>query len=152
MARNSDDCTLTYQTRVNEAKGLPSYAEEDYLEGKEDNPQPGSNDDDEEESDSDPEGLTSGSPTPEPIASSLEDAIETAPVAQLQSLLTFICQKNEVARQIASSRLLAPLESAVGQKRKAFEKCKNCDEEYNVLQNEKGVCEYHPGTSLYYRT
>jgi hypothetical protein len=144
--------------------GIPAYAEEDYPEVEEVDPQldpsDGGEHEDESESastsssepksepESESEGVTSGSPTPEPVASSLDDAIKAASVAQLQSLLIFICQKHEPAKKIASSRLLAPLESGTGQKRKAFEKCKNCGEEYNVLDNMKGFCEYHSGKSL----
>jgi hypothetical protein len=89
--------------------------------------------------------VTSGSPTPEPVTSSLDDAIRTAPVKQIHSLLILICQKHESARKLASSRLLAPMESSTGRKRKAFEKCKHCGVDYSVLSNEKGDCMYHPG-------
>ena len=123
---------------------IPAYAEEEYLEGEEEDPEP------EDESESAPNehesgSATSGSPTPEPVATSLDEFIKTAPVEQIRSLLTFICQKHESGRKLASGRLLAPLDSDTGRKRKAFEKCKNCDEEYNVTTNYKGDCVYHPG-------
>jgi hypothetical protein len=58
------------------------------------------------------------------------------------------------ARTLIEAVLLRPLgnggggsgesNSSTGLKRKATEECKNCKQFYQIEDNEKGVCKYHP--------
>ncbi|KAF7185493.1 hypothetical protein HII31_13190 [Pseudocercospora fuligena] len=72
------------------------------------------------------------------------EAITTAPEIRLRALLRNIVQRVPEAHAIATRTLLASTTTA-GVKRKAFEKCKNCGDDYNVSENYKGACVYHEG-------
>lgn len=88
----------------------------------------------------------------------LEEAIVSATASRVKQVLLNICNKNAICRYLASEELLVSTEVRVsatengGSKkrvRKAFEICCQCEEEYDVLENEKtkGLCVYHPGKS-----
>lgn len=90
--------------------------------------------------------LISGSPTPAPVEASLEDAVKAAPPDTVQRVLLEVCRQSEEARHIATGQLLTALApSAQGRKRKRYEMCKHCGQEYDVERNEKGDCVYHSG-------
>ena len=112
------------------------YANEEQLEGE--------NDGHKSESSSENESA------PEVDTSSLKEAIQTASVARIRSLLTLICKTNELAEEIANDSLLASMEDSLDKKRKKFENCKNCGEEYDVEQNDKGDCVYRSGKFAHY--
>ncbi|KIW57532.1 hypothetical protein PV05_06073 [Exophiala xenobiotica] len=89
-------------------------------------------------------------------AHTLEEAIISATASRVKQVLLNICYKNAICRHLASEELLVSTYSSVpatengGSKkrvRKAFEMCCQCEEEYDVLENEKtkGLCVYHPG-------
>ena len=88
-----------------------------------------------------------GSPSPKPVESSLKDAIDTAPPVELRSLMWFMCRDIDAARRMATTKLLTPIERHdwAGKKRKAYETCKNCGEDYHVSHNEDWVCVHHSG-------
>ncbi|KAK5191250.1 hypothetical protein LTR99_001633 [Exophiala xenobiotica] len=85
----------------------------------------------------------------------LEEAIETATPSRLRTVLLQVCQDNHLARDLATKALLVstitPVEGTGGsnlkdsRKRKRFEVCGQCDDEYEVERNELGLCVYHPG-------
>ena len=95
--------------------------------------------------DSDYARLTSGSPSPEPVASSVHEAIDSVDPEKLRVVLHQLCTTNKAAEVIVTTKLLDALSN--GTLRKAYEKCKHCKAEFNVLINEKGACVYHPGMS-----
>ena len=74
-------------------------------------------------------------PSPEPVESTLEHAINTAPLAELRALVKHLIRAQPVAKDLASRHLLAPIAGSVSRKRKAFEKCVNCEEDYRVTDN-----------------
>ena len=80
-----------------------------------------------------------------PIPPLVTDAIATAPPKQLRLILTYLYESNERSRQVISERLIVGGENHLGRKRKAYEKCMNCDMDFHVLQNERGDCVYHEG-------
>ncbi|KIW31559.1 uncharacterized protein PV07_03196 [Cladophialophora immunda] len=88
------------------------------------------------------------------VEHTLEDAIRSASLARLRTVLLQMCSDNAVCRHLASKALLvaAPAlapEPKTGMKRlrKAYEMCSQCGTEYEVEENErvKGLCVYHPG-------
>ena len=87
--------------------------------------------------------LTSGSPTPQPIESPLQDAIGTASPEVLRTVLQRLCSDSKNAEALAKSMLLDSMPE--GKQRKTYESCKNCKIEYDVTGNQKGGCVYHPG-------
>jgi hypothetical protein len=92
---------------------------------------------------------TSGSPTPPPQSITVQDAIEEAPATELKRLMQRVVTDVPEARTLIEAALLRPLgdgggESTTGLKRKATEECKNCKQFYQVEDNRKGVCRYHP--------
>ena len=96
---------------------------------------------------------TSGSPTPTPQPISVQDAINEAPAFALKSLMQRLSANVPEARAFIEATLLRPLHnndngessSSNGLKRKAMEECKNCKEYYEVDDNRKKRCRYHPG-------
>jgi hypothetical protein len=91
---------------------------------------------------------TSGSPTPPPQSISIQNAIDEAPAAELKRLVQRLLADVPQARPLIESTLLRPLgngeSSSNGLKRKATEECKNCKQFYQIEDNQKGVCRYHP--------
>lgn len=81
----------------------------------------------------------------DPVSASLDEAIQSAPVSELRSLLKSICKKHDVARNMASVRLLAPAANGSANKRKAYEVCSQCGEDYLVEANVVGKCTFHQG-------
>ena len=79
------------------------------------------------------------------LSVTLDEAIRSASQKQLSELLLSICKKYPEAHAETSAHLLAPLPTLSGLKRKAFEICENCDEEYHVEKNEDGDCVFHDG-------
>jgi hypothetical protein len=88
---------------------------------------------------------TSGSPTPPPQNTTIFDAINTSPCVELKRLLWIIWTRYPSARTTIDNTLRRPMDSSGTLKRKAFEKCKNCGEAYDVEDNDMGDCRYHPG-------
>ncbi|EME80081.1 uncharacterized protein MYCFIDRAFT_77864, partial [Pseudocercospora fijiensis CIRAD86] len=82
--------------------------------------------------------------SPVPMNATLADAISTAPETKIRALLQHIVSEIPAANAIASRKLLAST-TTTGVKRKAYEKCKNCGDDYDVSQNYKGACFYHEG-------
>ncbi|KAK5693398.1 hypothetical protein LTR97_009967 [Elasticomyces elasticus] len=85
-------------------------------------------------------------PSPPPEPASVDDAIANATSERLRIALRALCRENEVARETASRILLVSASATATGKRKRYETCKNCKEEYDVQVNEKGFCVYHPGS------
>lgn len=88
---------------------------------------------------------TSGSPSPPPQSTSIFEAMKTSPCVKLRQLLRTIWTEHPPARNTIDSTLRGSMNSSGTLKRKAFEKCKNCDEAYDVDCNTMGACRYHPG-------
>lgn len=84
-------------------------------------------------------------PSPEPSETSLEKAIDTAPVSQLRSLLKDLVREHLDAAHRATERLTTPIPGSENRKRKAHEICIHCEAEYHVTDNDNGCCIYHPG-------
>ena len=107
----------------------------------------GSNNNDDSAASS-PNGATDASHT-------LEEAIETATASRLRTVLHQMCQDSHLVRDLATKALLSPTitptegtsESNLNgrRKRKRFEVCEQCNDEYEVERNEMGLCVYHPG-------
>jgi hypothetical protein len=91
---------------------------------------------------------TSGSPTPPPQSITVQDAIEEAPATELKRLMQRVVADVPEARTLIEAALLRLLgngsELTSGLKRKATEECKHCHEFYQIEDNKKGVCRYHP--------
>lgn len=83
-------------------------------------------------------------PRAEPTGTTLQDAINSAPLTQLRRLLIEITNMNAEARGHASTRLLTSIPGKRG-KRKAFETCIKCDADYHVNDNGPSSCVYHDG-------
>lgn len=88
---------------------------------------------------------TSGSPTPPPQSTVIFEAINTSPCVKLKQLLRTVWTAHPPARNTIDNTLRRSMNSSGTLKRKAFEKCKNCDEAYDVDCNTMGACRYHPG-------
>jgi hypothetical protein len=87
-------------------------------------------------------------PTPQ---SALFSAINSATLERVQTVLREICAQNPQAFELASAKLLVPNRDDAKRKRdtthqQRYEICVQCEEEYDVLDNEQGACEWHPGT------
>ena len=93
------------------------------------------------------DSYASGSCSPPYIDPYLEDAIKIAPAAKLRDILIRVCRQDDFAREYATGILLAPTENGSGRKRKRYEWCRNCDEDYNVLDNTVESCVIHTGNS-----
>lgn len=97
---------------------------------------------------SSPNGRTDASHT-------LEEAIETATASRLRTVLHQMCQDSHLVRDLTTKALLSatttPAEGTSesnmngSRKRKRFEVCGQCGDEYEVERNETGLCVYHPG-------
>ncbi|CZT19199.1 uncharacterized protein RCC_05045 [Ramularia collo-cygni] len=79
-------------------------------------------------------------------------AIHEATPDRRYTLLLEIVSTIPAAKALAEERLLLPLASSgessdvqPNLKRKAYEICENCKEEYSVESNDKGSCVYHDG-------
>jgi hypothetical protein len=102
----------------------------------------------------DSNSVTMPSSTPTAL-STLHDAIDSATADRVRKVLKEICAANPQARELASEALLVPNEGSAKRKRdkgttphqQRYEVCMQCDEEYDVLDNPVGACEYHPGKS-----
>ncbi|EAT82605.1 hypothetical protein HBH56_112270 [Parastagonospora nodorum] len=86
-------------------------------------------------------------------ASVLHDAIDSATIDRLRTVLRAICTENTAAFKLACDHLLV-VQGADGDtdtKRKRderlqrFEICEQCQEEYDVLDNPDDACVWHPG-------
>ena len=116
------------------------------------------NDDSEESSDADsdsgPEITESyqkvvwNEPSPDPVETSLENAINTTPMKEIRQLLIDLVRTQSAVQEAVAKRLTAPIPGPGNRKRKAYETCVHCDEEYQVTENEEGDCIYHPGMSI----
>jgi hypothetical protein len=78
-------------------------------------------------------------------------AIHAAVPDRLYTLLLEIVTTIPAAQALAEERLLVPMTSTAASsvqpnlKRKAYEVCANCNQEYSVESNSKGDCVYHEG-------
>jgi hypothetical protein len=88
--------------------------------------------------------------------SALFGAIDSATPERVRQVLREICATNPEAFRSACDKLLVANDAAVtlpgsDMKRKRethqqrYEICVQCEEEYDVLDNEEGACEWHPG-------
>lgn len=86
-------------------------------------------------------------------ASVLHNAIDSATIDRLRTVLRAICTENPAAFKLACDNLLV-VQGADGNtdtKRKRdeplqrFETCEQCKEEYDVLDNPDDACVWHPG-------
>ena len=111
----------------------------------------GSDDDSEYDSDNPDYQQVREAESPQPTETTLRDAITAAPLERLQKLLLEITEHHEDARIEAMAKLLQPIPGSNG-KRKAYEMCANCANEYNVSENEVGVCVFHEGTVVFIPT
>ena len=87
-------------------------------------------------------------PSKEPAGATLKDAINTAPVEQLRAMLRDFVEKHADIKEAVTKRLLTPMSPAPGVhtlKRKAYETCRHCDQDYAVVENIDGACVYHKG-------
>jgi hypothetical protein len=89
-----------------------------------------------------------------PPTHTLDEAIVGATESRIRELLRQMCKDNEVCRELASRALLVSVDDTsvanadtktTKRSRKAYEICVNCEEEYDVLDNHRGYCIYHPG-------
>ena len=87
-------------------------------------------------------------PSPDPVETTLEDAVNTAPIKEIRQLLNDLVRTNSAVQEVVAKRLTAPISGRGNRKRKAYETCVHCDEEYQVTKNEEGDCIYHPGMSF----
>jgi hypothetical protein len=88
--------------------------------------------------------------------SALFGAIDSATPERVRQVLREICATNPEAFRSACDKLLVANDAAIAlpdsdMKRKRethqlrYEICVQCEEEYDVLDNEEGACEWHPG-------
>ena len=114
-----------------------------------------SDDDSEDESEHESESESDAEP---PTQRTLDEAITSATNSRVRSLLRQMCGTNAICHALASRVLLvgkdvgSNCDATSGNKkrsRQAFETCCQCNEEYDVMENEldKRLCEYHPGES-----
>jgi hypothetical protein len=75
----------------------------------------------------------------------VEEAIEAAPDKRLRFVLLALIRKQPAAKDFMSRHLTLPITGAKNKKRKAYEVCANCDMDYYVAGNGKGICTYHVG-------
>lgn len=87
------------------------------------------------------------------LSNQLEEAIESASRARLQSVLRSICSDSKVASRLASKALLTHDDASASKKRKAgdehstlrYEMCIQCNEEFDTTTNDKYSCQWHEG-------
>jgi hypothetical protein len=84
--------------------------------------------------------------------SALFDAIDSATLDRVRTVLREVCAHNSEAFALASAKLLVQnREHPTDAKRKRdahqqrYEICVQCEEEYDILDNDEGACEWHPG-------
>ena len=118
------------------------------------NPQDESDDAHSDYSDDDQEGLAGTrstvtfvpkEPSPEPVESSLDQAIDTAPDIELRALLKDLVRAQPAAKAIVNKRLLVSIAGSESRKRKAIETCRRYREDYRFTDNIEGCCSFHPG-------
>lgn len=71
-------------------------------------------------------------------------SINTAPSSRIRRVLRNIVSGSGTAAQIAGYSFLHKKKGRVA---KAYEICKNCEEEYHVGDNDEDACAFHPGRS-----
>ena len=81
-------------------------------------------------------------PSPEPSETSIEIALDTAPVSQLRRLLKDLVRDHPDAAHKAAEQLTIPISTSKNLKRKAYETCIHCEAEYHVKDNTNGCCVY----------
>ena len=97
---------------------------------------------------------TSQSPAPPPQSVGIAQAIEEAPAAELKKLVRRLWRELPQSHPLIDAALRRPLAGpssaapAGNLKRKASEVCENCHQVYQVDNNEKGMCVYHPRKCL----
>jgi hypothetical protein len=79
------------------------------------------------------------------VAVSLDSAIDDAPVHQIRFALKELARSQATAKAYLEKTFTLPIVGSNSRKRKAFDVCGHCSEEYTVSDNEKGCCNYHPG-------
>lgn len=76
------------------------------------------------------------------MSTELHKAIQSATPDRLESVLCSLCNDSREAATLASQLLLIG-----SKKRKRYEVCKNCDEEFDIEENGDQACQFHPGKS-----
>lgn len=84
----------------------------------------------------------------EPEESSLAEAISAAPQDVLLRFVQSLIRTNAVAKTAATQTFLTAIDASPVRKRKAYETCRNCGDDYNVDDNKLGDCYHHTGKSL----
>ena len=74
------------------------------------------------------------------ISTELEKAIATATPERLEIVLNTICNRNTEAAVLAPELMLTS-----SKKRKRYEICDNCNQEFDVNENNDKACQFHPG-------
>jgi hypothetical protein len=83
--------------------------------------------------------------TPEPVESSLEAAISTAPVEEMCAMVKDLIRAHANIKEAVLKRLLKPTSGSDSRKREAFETCLHCGKDYGVADNIEGSCVHHEG-------
>jgi hypothetical protein len=97
---------------------------------------------------------TSQSPAAPPQSVGIAQAIDEAPAAELKKLVRRLWRELPQSHPLIDTALRRPLAGpssaapAGNLKRKASEVCENCHQVYQVDNNEKGMCVYHPRKCL----
>ncbi|KAK4993777.1 hypothetical protein LTR66_005899 [Elasticomyces elasticus] len=80
-----------------------------------------------------------------PEASDLANAISSATQHRLRVVLTELCEESSDASRRVTEKLLHSFDRGT-KRRRVYENCRNCKEEYDALNNDDGDRVYHPGT------
>jgi hypothetical protein len=87
-----------------------------------------------------------------PTSSQLNEAIDSATLARLRTVLRSICAESEEASKLVSKALFVQ-DAGASRKRKAgakdstlrHEVCVQCKQEYDTTTNDKYSCQWHEG-------
>ena len=82
-----------------------------------------------------------------PEESTISDAINSATKRRLQTVLSELYTESPDAARRISKKLLYPFDRGT-KRRRVYEICRNCKEEYDALNNDDGDCVYHPSTHI----
>jgi hypothetical protein len=93
-------------------------------------------------------------PSPAAKPTTVVQAIHSAESDRIYTLLLEMVTTIPAAKALAERRLLKSIAKTAAPaqpklKRKAYESCKNCGEEYSIDTNRKSACVYHKGMLLH---